>query len=405
MRQRATFLVFGSPSIEQAEIDEVVATLRSGWLGTGPKTAEFERRFARYAGAPYAVAVNSCTAALHLSLLAMDVGPGRGVITSPLTFAATASVILHTGARPFFVDVDRQTMNISPVRIREFLEGQCDRDARSGRARHRGTGDEIAAIVPVHFAGRPCDMDAIEAIAREYGLRIIEDAAHAIEGVYHGRKIGSIGDLTCFSFYVTKNLTTGEGGMITTCDERLANHLKTAALHGLSRDAWKRYSDAEVRHYEVVTPGYKYNMTDIQASLGLHQLSRVAEYHQRRVAVWETYDRELSGLPLTLPAPPEPNTTHARHLYTVLVDRQTAGMTRDEFRQRLHACNVGTGVHFVSLHLHDFYCRTFGFTPDDFPEAAFLSERTVSLPLSAKLSDADVGDVIGAVRHVLRPPG
>ncbi len=187
MRQRATFLVFGSPSIEQAEIDEVVATLRSGWLGTGPKTAQFEQRFAQYAGAPCAVAVNSCTAALHLSLLAMEVGPGQGVITSPFTFAATANVILHSGARPFFVDVDRHTMNISPARIREFLEGQCDRDVRSGRARHRVTGDEITAIVPVHFAGRPCDMDAIEAVARAYRLSIIEDAAHAIEGVYHGR--------------------------------------------------------------------------------------------------------------------------------------------------------------------------------------------------------------------------
>ncbi len=402
MRQRATFLVFGSPSIEQAEIDEVVATLRSGWLGTGPKTAEFEQRFARYAGAPYAVAANSCTAALHLSLLAMGVGSGQGVITSPLTFAATANVVLHTGARPFFVDVDRDTMNISPARIREFLEGQCDRDVRSGRPRHRVTGDEITAIVPVHFAGRPCDMDAIEAIARAYRLSIIEDAAHAIEAVYHGRKIGSIGDLTCFSFYVTKNLTTGEGGMITTRDERLATHLRIAALHGLSRDAWKRYSAAAVQHYEVIYPGYKYNMTDMQASLGLYQLSRVAEYHRRRVAIWETYDRELADLPLTLPAASAPNTTHARHLYTVLVDRRTAGMSRDEFRQRLHACNIGTGIHFVSLHLHDFYRRKFDFAPEDFPEAAFLSERTISLPLSPKLSDTDVEDVIGAVRYVLR---
>ena len=401
MRTRSRYLVFGAPRIEQAEIDEVVATLRSGWLGTGPKTAEFERRFAAYVGAQCAVAVSSCTAALHLSLLAIKAAPGVAVITSPLTFAATANAIIHTGAQPLFVDVDRDTMNISPAGLRAFLERECDRDPRSGRARHRASGAEIAALVPVHFAGRPCDMDAIAAIARDYRLAVVEDAAHAIESRYHGRKIGSLSTTTCFSFYVTKNITTAEGGMVTTDDRELADRLKVAALHGLSRDAWTRYSDAGFKHYRVVYPGYKYNMTDIQASLGLHQLARIDEYHRRRTAIWEMYDRAFADLPLTLPAPPAPDTTHARHLYTVLVDQQAAGMTRDEFQQRLHERKIGSGIHFVSLHLHDFYRDTFGFQADDFPQAAFISARTISLPLSAGLTDEDVADVIAAVRDIL----
>jgi dTDP-4-amino-4,6-dideoxygalactose transaminase len=401
MRRRATYLVFGQPRIEQAEIDEVVDTLRSGWIGTGPKAAEFERRFAAYCEAPSAVAVSSCTAGIHLCLLEAGAGPGTGVITSPLTFPAGINVILHTGARPFLVDIDRETMNLSPERLRQFLEHDCVRDPKTGRPRHRDGKEDIRAIMPVHFAGRPCDMDAIGALAAEYRLEVIEDAAHAIEARYRGRKIGSISPFTCFSFYATKNLTTGEGGMVTLTRAEVAGGMKIKTLHGISHDAWSRFEAEGAPSYEVVSPGYKYNMTDIQAALGLHQLARIEENLRRREALWASYDRELAGLPIDLPAPPEKDTVHARHLYTVLVDRDRAGIDRDELRRRLHEANIGTGVHFVAIHLHDYYRRRLGYEATDFAQASQVSARTLSLPLSAHLGANDVADVVQALRQVL----
>jgi len=401
---RASYLVFGRPQIEQEEIDEVVDTLRSGWLGTGPKTAQFEREFAAYCETNCAVAVSSCTAALHLSMLTVGVGPGTGVITSPLTFASTANVVFHRGAELFLVDIDRDTMNLSPAKLDEFLATQCEPGRRGSRPRHRASGAEIVAVMPVHFAGRPCAMDAIASIARRHGLKIVEDAAHAIEARYQGRKIGSIGDLTCFSFYATKNVTTGEGGMITLADEDIAAQLRTTALHGLSRDAWKRFATSESQHYEVMAPGYKYNLTDIAASIGLHQLRRVERNLRRRDEIWARYDRELADLPLVLPPPSAPESRHARHLYTVLVDPAAAGIDRDELRQRLHERNIGTGIHFVAIHLHDFYRRHLRLNPSDLPEAAFVSARTMSLPLAANLTDEDVSDVIAAVHDALALP-
>jgi dTDP-4-amino-4,6-dideoxygalactose transaminase len=389
-------LVFGQPRLEQEEIDEVVDTLRSGWLGTGPKTATFESEFAAYCETPCAVAVSSCTAALHLSLLTIGAGPGTGVVTSPLTFASTANAVFHRGAELLLVDIDVDTLNLSPVRLRAFLEKDCESIAGKRRRRHRRTGVEIIAVLPVHFAGRPCEMDEIEKLAGEFDLRIIEDAAHAIEARYHGRKIGHIADLTCFSFYATKNLTTGEGGMITLSDPAVAERLRTAARHGLSLDAWGRYSKRDTAHYEVLVPGYKYNMTDIAASIGLHQLHRLEANLSRRAAIWARYDRELADLPITLPTASAPATRHARHL-----DRKRTGVDRDELRRRLHAHNIGSGVHFVSIHLHDFYRRHLGLAPADLPAALYVSERTVSLPLSAHLGDGDVGDVIEAVRDAL----
>src|SRR5262245_4627260 len=377
------FLIFGSPAIGEEEINEVVATIRSGWLGTGPTVDLFEKMFRDYMGAKYAVALNSCTASLHLSLMVAGVKPGDEVITTPMTFCATANTILHVGAKPVFVDVDRVTMNIDPNVIEQAI---------TPRTR---------AIVPVHMAGRPCDMDAIMEIAQRRGLAVIEDAAHCVEGIYKGKKIGNIGDIACFSFYVTKNVVTGEGGMVTTNRQEWAEKIRIYALHGMSKDAWKRYSDEGFKHYEVVFPGFKYNMMDIQASLGIHQLKRVQLNHKRREEIWKRYDDAFANLPVRLPAPVEPGTTHARHLYTLLIDTEKIDRSRDEVQQRLFEMNIGTGIHFTALHLHKYYRSTFGFLRGDFPNAEFISDRTLSLPLSAKLGNEDVGRVITGLKQAL----
>ncbi len=379
---RKGFLVFGSPLIEEAEIAEVVATLRSGWIGTGPRVQRFEEMFRRYIGAHHAVALNSCTAALHLSMLVSGVGSGDEVITTPMTFCASANAILHTGARPVFVDVERATGNIDPEQIEAAITPRTK------------------AILPVHYAGRPCRMDRIETIARRRGLQLIEDAAHAIEAEFHGRKIGTIGHLTCFSFYVTKNVITAEGGMVTSDHTALCEKIRMYALHGMSVDAWKRFADDGYRHYEVVLPGFKYNMTDLQAALGIHQLGRVAQGAARRREIWARYDEAFEGLPLLRPAASEPNTTHARHLYTVLLNTEGIRKTRDQVLNELIGLNIGTGVHYRPLHLHRYYREAFGYRRGCFPNAEYIGDRTLSLPLSAKLTDADVSDVIAAVRAV-----
>jgi dTDP-4-amino-4,6-dideoxygalactose transaminase len=381
---RDRYLLFGAPHLGEEEIAEVVDSLRGGWLGTGPKVHRFEEMLRAHTGAEHAMALHSCTAALHLSMVAAGVGRGDEVITTPLTFAATANSVVHTGAAPVLVDCDRDTQLIDPQRIE---------DAITPRTR---------AIIPVHLAGRVCDMDAIGDIARRHGLLVIEDAAHALEAVYRGRKVGSISNLTCFSFYVTKNVTTGEGGAVTTDDPELAARIKTFGLHGLSRDAWKRFADQGYRHYEVEYPGFKYNMMDLQAAIGIHQLPRAPEWLRRREAVWRRYDEAFAGLPVTPPAPAAPDQLHARHLYTLMVDEARAGISRDGFMQALHARGIGTGCHYVGLHLHPFYRETYGYRPIDFPNATWISERTVSLPLSPFLTDRDVDDVIAAVRDVVR---
>ena len=383
-KKRESYLVFGSPLIEEPEVQEVVDTLRSGWLGTGPRVAKFEDIFKEYAGAKFAMALNSCTAGLHLAMVVSGLRLGDEVITTPLTFASTANAIIHTGATPVFVDVEKETMNIDPEKIEEVI---------TPRTR---------AIIPVHFAGRPCNMDAIMDIAQKHDLLVIEDAAHCIEGWYKGKKVGNIGEMTCFSFYVTKNIVTGEGGMVTTNKEVWADKIKMYGLHGLSKDAWRRYSDEGFVHYQVIFPGYKYNMMDIQASLGLHQMKRIDKYLKRREQIWETYNKAFSSLPAICPPEPEKDTIHARHLYTLLLDTDRIKKTRDEVQQELHESNIGTGIHFISLHLHDYYRKTYGFKPTDFLNAKFISDRTISLPLSAKLADEDVEEVIKAVLEVLR---
>jgi len=382
VRPRERFLVFGAPLIGEAEIDEVVASLRSGWLGTGPKVARFEADFGAYTGAPHTAAVGSCTAALHLSLLALELEPGAEVITSALTFCATVNAIIHAGATPVLADVDPATMNLDPAAVAAAI---------TPRTR---------AVLPVHFAGRPCDMDALGEVCRRHGLALVEDCAHAIETTYHGRHAGTFGDFGCFSFYVTKNVVTGEGGMVVARDEAHAARIKRLALHGMTADAWKRFSDEGYRHYLVREAGFKYNMMDLQAALGLHQLARVEESRRRREAVWRRYQDELAGLPLELPGDPERDTRHAYHLYTVLVDEERAGLARDEVLAAMTRENIGVGVHYLAIPEHPYYQEAYGWRPEQWPRATAVGRRTISLPLSAKLTDADVDDVVTAVRKV-----
>jgi dTDP-4-amino-4,6-dideoxygalactose transaminase len=384
IRSKIRFLVFGAPAIEDAEIQEVVASLKSGWLGTGPKVERFENDFRAYKGAEHAVAVNSCTAALHLSVLAAGLKAGDEVITTAMTFAATVNAIIHAGATPVLVDSEPGTMNIDPEQV------------------ERRISERTRAILPVHFAGRPCNMEALCSLAKRYGLSIIEDCAHAIETEYRSQKAGTFGDFGCFSFYVTKNLITGEGGMVLARERKSADRIKILALHGMSKDAWKRFSDEGYKHYQVVEAGFKYNMTDLQAAIGIHQLQRVESYWLRRQDIWRRYNRAFGDLPIGLPAPIEPNTRHAHHLYTIFVDEARAGITRDDFINAMTYHNIGVGVHYLAIPEHSYYQKTFGWQPMDFPNAVTVGRQTVSLPLSARLTDEDVEDVIAAVKMSLR---
>lgn len=386
-RAKDQFLVFGEPLIGEEEINEVVASMRSGWLGTGPKVIRFQEEFAAYRGAPHGVAVNSCTAALHLSMLAVDVGPGDEVITTPLTFCATVNAIIHTGATPVLADVDPRTMNIDPDQVRRVITPRTK------------------AIVPVHFAGRPCEMDALCEIAKTHQLTIIEDCAHAIETAYKGRSAGLFGDYGCFSFYVTKNITTAEGGMILTREQRNAERIRTLALHGMSQDAWRRFSDEGYNHYRVVEAGFKYNMTDLQAAIGLHQLRKVTKFWKRRQELWRYYERALADLPISLPEGPAPDTVHGYHLYTILVDEAKTGISRDAFLSAMHALHIGTGVHYLSIPEHPYYRERFGWRPEAYPNAQRIGQQTVSLPLSPKLTDSDARDVVEAVKATLTGGG
>ncbi|MFK7915264.1 MAG: DegT/DnrJ/EryC1/StrS family aminotransferase [Pseudomonadales bacterium] len=380
---RSSPLIFGAPDLAEAEVQAVADVLRSGWLGTGPKVAAFESQFARYQQASHAVALNSCTAALHLSMLAAGVSAGDEVITTPLTFCATANAIIHAGARPVLVDVDPLTMNIDPRLIAAAI---------TPRTR---------ALLPVHFAGRPCAMDEIMAVARDNGLKVIEDCAHAIESRYRGAAAGTIGDMGCFSFYVTKNVVTGEGGMVITDDREAAERIKVLGLHGMSKDAWKRFGDEGYKHYQVVECGFKYNMMDIQAAIGVEQMRKVEGNWERRQQIWNQYQEAFRGLPLGLPAPVEPDTRHAYHLYTLLIDPNRCGLQRDHFLEAMGRLNIGLGVHYLSLAEHPYYQQTFGWNAADYPYAQRIGQQTVSLPLSSAMTAQDVSDVIEAVQSVL----
>jgi dTDP-4-amino-4,6-dideoxygalactose transaminase len=376
------YIPFTTPSIGPREIEAVVAVLESGWLTTGPKVREFEQAVVAYTGARFAVAVNSCTAALHLSLLAAGLGPGDEVITTPLTFCATANAIIHTGATPVFADVDPETMNLDPAAVAAAIT------------------ERTAAVVPVHFGGRPVDVPAFRNLASRHALVLIEDAAHAFGGAINGRRIGTTSDLTCFSFHATKNLTTGEGGMVTTDSQEWADRIRIAALHGMSRDAWTRYARHGVPHYDVVTAGFKYNMMDLQAALGLNQLARFDGLQARREEIWRAYDEGLKELPLRRPPAPAALTRHARHIYTILVDKETTGWTRDDLLVALRERGVYTSVHFRALNLHPYYAQH-GYGRGMFPHAEAISDRTLSLPLSAEMSDADVEHVVASMRELV----
>jgi dTDP-4-amino-4,6-dideoxygalactose transaminase len=382
-RRRNDFLVFGAPSIEEDEIDEVVACLRSGWIGTGPRVAQFEQTFRDYKRAKHAIGTNSCTAALHLSLLAAGLEPGDEVITTAMTFCATVNAVIHAGLTPVLADIDPRTLNIDPNQVEDRI---------TPRTR---------AILPVHFAGRPCDMDALRDIARRHGLKIIEDCAHAVEAEYRGRPTGTLGDFGCFSFYVTKNLTTAEGGMVVTNDDQAQRRIRSLALHGLSSEAWTRYEQAGYQRFEVVECGFKYNMTDIQAALGMHQLGRLDQNWLGRERVWNTYLREFTGLPLGLPADPDAGTRHGMHLFTLMVDPSVCGIDRGTFVAGMTRQNIGVGVHYVSIAEHRYYRERYGWRPADCPHAAKVGRETVSIPLSAALADDDVADVVDAVKQLV----
>ncbi len=374
------FLVFGSPLIGEEEIEEVIACLRSGWLGTGPRVARFEAEFAAYRGLPatQAAAVNSCTAALHVSMVAAGLEPGAEVITTPLTFCATVNAIVHAGLTPVLADIDPVTQCISPAAIEAAITPRTQ------------------AILPVHFAGRPCEMDQIMRIAVKHGLVVIEDCAHAIETEFHGQKVGLFGDYGCFSFYATKNVVTGEGGMILGRDSTTIERARILALHGMSKDAWHRFGDKGYRHYQVVECGFKYNMMDLQAALGIHQLARVESSWIRRRDIWDCYQRAFETLPIGLPEEPAHDTRHAYHLYTIRVDQDRCGKSRDEFLDGMNERQIGTGVHYLSVPEHPFYQHRFGWRAEQWPHAMRAGRETVSLPISPKLSNDDLGRVVDA---------
>jgi dTDP-4-amino-4,6-dideoxygalactose transaminase len=380
---RSTFLPFHQPLIDADDERAVIEALRSGWITTGPRTKAFESALAQYVGAPHCVAVNSCTAALHLALLAVGVGRGDEVITSPITFASTANVIVHCGATPVFADVERDTWNIDVERLEAAMTPRTK------------------AVIPVDFAGQPADLQPIMDLARRHNLVVIEDAAHAIGAEYRGRRVGSIADMTCFSFYATKNITSGEGGALTTNNAEWADRIGVMALHGISRDAWKRYGAEGYKHWDIVYPGYKYNMFDIQAALAHSQLAKLETFYERRVALKARLDAGLSDIPEVILPVTQDGLKHAHHLYPIVVRTEALTADRDAIMNAIQAENVGVGVHFRAVHLHPYYQETFGFRRGAFPNAEYYSDRTISLPLFPRMCDADADDVIAATRKVI----
>ena len=376
------FIPFCVPWTDGAEIKQVTEAIRSGWLTTGPKVGQFEERFRRYVRARHAVAVNSCTAALHLALAGIGVGPGDEVVTSPYTFAATGEVILYLGATPVFVDVQPDTLNIDPDALAPAL---------SSRTR---------AVVPVHIAGLPCDMEAILALSRKRSIAVVEDAAHALGASIDGRRIGGVGDATCFSFYATKNLTTGEGGMVTTSDARLAARIRRLSLHGLSRDAWARYARSGTWRYDVIEMGYKYNMTDVAAALGLAQLTKFRGMQAKRRCLALRYSEHLRASD-TFDLPAErPGSVHAWHLYILRLRPGMLRIDRDRMIELLRQRGIGTSVHFLPLHLHSLYRKRFGYRPGRFPHAETQAARALSLPLHPGLRLGDQDRVIGTLLEI-----
>ena len=380
---RDDMLPYHRPWIDDEEIAAVAETLRSGWLTMGPQTFRFEAEFARFLGAPHAVAVSSCTAALALALDLLEIGPRDEVITSTMTFTATAAVVVHRGARPVLVDCTADTMNIDVERAVEAV---------TPRTR---------AILPVHRAGHPCDMDDILALARRHGLAVVEDAAHALPAAYRGRPIGTIGDLTAFSFYASKNMTTGEGGMLTTAREDWAAELRARRLHGLSRDAWARHSPAASWRYDVAYPGYKYNMTDLNAAIGLQQLARLPHMQERQLALVGRYRERLADIAAVVPPTVRDGVESAWHVFVIRLDLPRLSIGRDEVIAALKADGVATSVTFIPLHLHSYYRSRFGYRPEDFPNATALADAIISLPLYPRMELGDVDRVCDALHRIV----
>lgn len=375
---------FYQPSITEREIRAVVQTLRSGWLTTGPKTKKFEKRFARYVGAKHAVALNSCTAGLHLALVASGVGPGDEVIVPTYTFAASAETVIHAGAKPVLVDSESDTLNLSVAEVEKEISPRTK------------------AVVAVDIAGLPCDYAALQPVVKKQGIHLIDDAAHALGASYDGRMVGTLADLTAFSFYATKNLTTGEGGMVTTDNQELAEKISLLSLHGMSRDAWKRYRTGGSWYYELLDAGFKYNFTDLQAALGLPQLARLRTLQAQRRALATLYDRELGDLPeVRLPAQKK-GRVHAWHLYIIRLRLEQLKIDRNQFIHELTRRRIGTAVHFIPLHLHPYYRERYGYQPEDFPVAHDNYQRAITLPLYPRMTRAMVCYVAGAVREIVQ---
>ncbi|MBN9392977.1 MAG: DegT/DnrJ/EryC1/StrS aminotransferase family protein [Chloroflexi bacterium] len=380
---RSEFLPFFKPLLSDAEINEVVETLRSGWLTTGPRTKRFEEEFADFVGAKYAIAVNSATAALHLGLDAVGVKAGDEVLVPTYTFAATAEVVNYFGAVPVLVDCEPGQFNLDLGQLERLITPRTK------------------AIIPVDIAGEAPDMDVLLEIAARHNLKVVEDAAHAIPAKYKGRWVGTLSDLTAFSFYANKNITTGEGGMLTTDNEEYADRARIMSLHGISKDAWKRYTSTGSWYYEILQPGFKYNMTDVAAALGLHQLQRCFEMQQRREAIVEQYDAAFEEMPEVEIPPRSAYNQSAWHLYLLRLNLDTLKIDRNEFLDKLKAANIGFSVHYIPLHMHPYYREKFDYRPDSFPVAALNYRRVVTLPLYPAMSNQDVRDVIEAVQAIV----
>jgi perosamine synthetase len=380
---RNQFLPFHRPSIDDDDIARVVETLRSGWLTTGPQVHAFEQDFARYIGAEHAVAVNSCTAALHLALEAIGLSEGDEVLVPTMTFAATAEVVLYFKARPVLVDCEPDTLNLDPSSL------------------ERAITPRTRAVIPVHYAGHPCDMAQILEIARKHDLKVIEDAAHALPARYSGQMAGTFGDLACFSFYATKTLCTGEGGMITTANPQYAERVRMMSLHGISKDAWNRYSAEGSWYYEILQPGFKYNMTDIAAALGLAQLGKCDRMRDARRRIAQIYDDGFRGRREIVTPVVRDRIDHAWHLYPLRLGLERLRIGRGEFIAMMRERNIGTSVHFIPLHLHPYYRANYQYRPQDFPTASDAYERLVSLPIYPGMTDGDAAEVVAAVSDIV----
>jgi perosamine synthetase len=394
------FLNYAFPDIGQEEIDAVVDCLRSGWITTGPRVKAFEAAFRDYVGSRHAVAVNSCTAALHLALEALGVGAGDEVLVPTMTFGATAEVVIYCDATPVLIDSHPDTLNIDVAAVRRYLECQCV--TRDGRTYNQATGARVRAIIPVHYGGLPCDMRSLSTLATQYGLSIVEDCAHALPARSGRRHVGTIGEIGAFSFYANKTITTAEGGMLVTDDERIADRARVMCLHGISRDAWQRYSQHGNWYYEIMVAGFKYNMTDIAAAMGLVQLRRSHGFWQTRQAYAERYFAAFRNREeLILPARPAAGEQHAWHLFPIRLRLAALTLDRATFMQRLRDRGIATSVHFIPLHLHPLYRDRYGYQPDDLPVAYRAYQSLVSLPIYSTMCPNDVDRVIGAVTDVL----